>query len=367
MTGNVLRNEFLEMAVDPISGGIKAIRAAGHRENRLGQQIAMRTATAQAGSGAVEKGHESQYTVMAADKISVISPGPLAGKVASRGRLMDREGQIVARFVETVTLRRGSRLIEVEIELEVQRQPGSDPWESYYAARFAWGDDTAELVRSVGFTGEATEGTFLEAPQFLDLRASNAHTTLFTAGLPYHRRLGPHKLDTLLVVRGGDVAEIPPGDRIGSAPSGPHRDGISHAGPDPLPVAAAIVALRVAVPSGCEERGCDALGDDGRSHPPSRSRLPGGIGTRSLARACCRVPPGRRDLLSRRDLPGSACGCWRRRDAVAASACGRFALAAARLLDPSGSEPVALEVVGDRVAAEVPAFGWIEIEAEYVS
>ncbi len=202
VTGNVLRNEFLEMAVDPATGGIKAVRAAGRRENRLGQQIALRIDPALAGRGAVEKGHESQYTVMAADKISVISPGPLAGRVASRGRLLDREGQIVARFVQTVTLRRGSRLIEVEIELDVDRQPGSDPWESYYAARFAWGDDALELVRSVGLAGEVTESTFLEAPQFLDLRLNNAHTTIFTAGLPYHRRLGPHKLDTLLLVRG---------------------------------------------------------------------------------------------------------------------------------------------------------------------
>jgi hypothetical protein len=40
-------------------------------------------------------------------------------------------------------------------------------------------------------------------------------------------------------------------------------------------------------------------------------------------------------------------------------------MAAARLLDPSGSEPAALEVVGDRIAAEIPAYGWIEVEADY--
>jgi hypothetical protein len=39
--------------------------------------------------------------------------------------------------------------------------------------------------------------------------------------------------------------------------------------------------------------------------------------------------------------------------------------AAAWLLDPSGAAPVALEVVGDCITAEVPAYGWIEIEAEY--
>jgi phage major head subunit gpT-like protein len=42
-------------------------------------------------------------------------------------------------------------------------------------------------------------------------------------------------------------------------------------------------------------------------------------------------------------------------------------LAAARLLDPSGSQPATLEIVGDRVTADMPAYGWIEVEAEYAS
>ena len=359
VTGNVLRNEFLEMAIDPVTGGIKAIRAAGRRENRLGQQIALRTAPA--GRGAVEKGHESEYTVMAADKISVIWPGPLAGKVASRGRLMDREGQIVARFVETVTLRRGSRLIEVEIELDADRPPGSDPWESYYAARFAWGNDAAELVRNVGLTGEATESTFLEAPQFLDLRLNNAHTTIFTAGLPYHRRLGPHKLDTLLVVRGETSRKF----RLGIGLDLPHPapiamefltpDMIRPQSPSPSSPfgwlfhldAKNVVATHweTMVGPACRagpgvEGGVDLLPDPARDpgQGPARQAGPTGFRVRLL------------------ETEGRACRIGLR---------SFRALAAARLLDPSGSEPAALEVVGDRITAEMPAYGWIEVEAEY--
>ena len=42
----------------------------------------------------------------------------------------------------------------------------------------------------------------LESPHFIDLRAGEVRTTLLCGGLPYHRRLGLRKLDTLLIVRG---------------------------------------------------------------------------------------------------------------------------------------------------------------------
>ena len=358
--GNVLRNEYLEMAVDPVTGGIKAIRAAGRRANRLGQQIALRTPAAQTGDRAVDKGHESHYTIMAADKISVICPGPLAGKVASRGRLMDRDGQIVARFVETVTLRRGSRLIEVEIELTVNRQPGPDPWESYYAARFAWGDDLAELVRGVGFSGEVTESTILEAPQFVDLRLNDEHTTIFTAGLPYHRRLGPHKLDTLLLVAGETSRKF----RFGIGLDLPHPapmamefltpDLVLAQSPSPsspfgwlfhLDAKNVVATHWAAVGPACRA----GLGsEDDPSTPPSPARQAGPTGQVG--------PAGFRVRLLETEGRGCRIGLRSFRT-----------LAAARRLDPSGSEPVTLEVVGDRLTAEIPAYGWIEIEAEYAS
>jgi alpha-mannosidase len=358
--GNVLRNEYLEMAIDPVTGGIKAIRATGHRATRLGQQIALRTPAAQTGDRAVDKGHESHYTIMAADKISVICPGPLAGKVASRGRLMDRAGQIVARFVETVTLRRGSRLIEVEIELTVDRQPGPDPWESYYAARFAWGVDLAELVRGVGFSGEVTESTVLEAPQFIDLRLAEEHTTIFTAGLPYHRRLGPHKLDTLLVVAGETSRKF----RFGIGLDLPHPASMAMEfltpelvlaqSPSPSSPFGWLFHLdaKNVVATHWETVGpaCRAgLGsEDGPIALPSPARQAGPTSHGGSA--------GFRVRLLETEGRGCRIGLRSFRT-----------LAAARRLDPSGSEPVTLEVAGDRVTAEMPAYGWIEIEAEYAS
>ena len=58
------------------------------------------------------------------------------------------------------------------------------------------------LYRSVNQATVASEAARLEAPQFVELRGAAVRTTILSAGLPYHRRSGLRKLDTLLIVRG---------------------------------------------------------------------------------------------------------------------------------------------------------------------
>ena len=47
-----------------------------------------------------------------------------------------------------------------------------------------------------------TELTQLESPHFIDIRTAKTRTTLLVGGLPYHCRVGPRKLDSLLIVPG---------------------------------------------------------------------------------------------------------------------------------------------------------------------
>ena len=79
---------------------------------------------------------------------------------------------------------------------------GSRPWDSYYAVRLAWKDPAATIFRGVNLAVVATELRRIESPQFLDIRRAYQRTTLLCGGLPYHRRMGDRKLDTLLVVHG---------------------------------------------------------------------------------------------------------------------------------------------------------------------
>ncbi|MGQ9575915.1 MAG: hypothetical protein ACUVUC_11400 [Thermoguttaceae bacterium] len=199
---NVLRNEYFEATISPTTGGIQAIHNYAVRANRLAQQIAMRLIPPRRSSEMIEPGAEEEYSVMAADEVTVEQSGPLVGRIVSRGRLLDHEGQRLARFVQTAEARRGSRILEIRIELDVERPPGPNPWTSYYAARFAWTDETAQTYRSVGWARQLTEASHLEAPLFFHIRAPRSRMTILPGGLPYHRRFGLRKLDTLLVVRG---------------------------------------------------------------------------------------------------------------------------------------------------------------------
>jgi len=193
-----LRNEFFEIAFDPAAGSIRSVSDYVSRRPRLAQQLALRIPL----HGDPDPGGDENYTIMAADEIAVAAAGPVVGEVLVCGRLVDREGQRVAGFRQTTRTYRGSRLFELDVALDVERQPGPDPWHSYYGCRFAWSDETADVYRSVSLANVPTDVAQLEAPHFIELRSGNRRTTFLTGGLPYHRRFGLSKLDTILVVRG---------------------------------------------------------------------------------------------------------------------------------------------------------------------
>ncbi len=123
-------------------------------------------------------------------------------KSAAAADWSTRRGKQVARFTQRYRLAYGARVVQIETDLETDQPPGSDPWESYYAARFAWPDEDVEIYRDVGLGRQASEARRLEAPHFVELRSTRARTTILTAGLPYHRRAGGRMLDSLLVSGG---------------------------------------------------------------------------------------------------------------------------------------------------------------------
>jgi alpha-mannosidase len=139
---------------------------------------------------------------MAADLIEVTASSPVLGEIACRGRLISHQGETVAKYRQTCRLWRGSRVLELEIELDPQLAPGPDPWQSYYACRFAWANEAADLWRSVNLQRQSAGIRQLEAPLYLEIDDARARTAILTAGLPFHRRRGRRMLDSLLVVRG---------------------------------------------------------------------------------------------------------------------------------------------------------------------
>ncbi len=198
----MLRNEHLIVSIDPHTGAVRSIYEHRKRGNRLSQQLSLRQGNAPSAPSPIARDDTSEYSVMAADSVKVTHAGSEWGEISSQGRIVDRGGQTLALFQQRTGLARGSRVLQLEIELEPKVLPEGDPWQNYYAARFAWGDPSADLYRSVGMIAHHTSAQRLEAPHFVEIRAPNERTSILCGGLPYHRRVGMRMLDTLLIAAG---------------------------------------------------------------------------------------------------------------------------------------------------------------------
>ena len=96
----------------------------------------------------------------------------------------------------------------MKIELEVQTLPDGNPWDHYYAVRFAWGDSTASLTRSLLESAHAFQGERFEGPHYFEIAEGEERVTILNHGLPFHRKTGPRMLDSMLIVEGETKREF---------------------------------------------------------------------------------------------------------------------------------------------------------------
>ena len=331
---NVLRNDYFEVKLDPITGAIRSIHDYASRGALMAQQIALRLpASAKPPDGWGGEDGESQYTVMAADEISVTSPGPIVGEIVTRGRLLDRRGKLMAGFQQTIRAQRGSRILELAIELDIHQQPGPDPWDSYYCSRFAWSDATADVVRGVHSISLPSDTPQVEAPYFVEIRTEKKRMAILTGGLPYHRRFGLRKLDTLLVVRGERTRSF--GLAVGIGVKYPMSAALDYLAP-------ATVWCEKAPP------------------PTSRSAWFFHVSSRNVVAT----------YFEPLFFDGQTAG-FRARLLETEGRPTRVTLRSFRPLDSArttdflGEKPEELEVTGDSVAVDVDAHGWVQIEAQF--
>jgi alpha-mannosidase len=245
---HTLVNELCEVTIHAETGGIRSIRDLTARGNRLSQQIAMRLGSpAPMPAGLWRDPDEGiRYTQMVADSIEITSNSTAAGEITSRGRLLHPDGRELAAFTQKTRLVAERAIVELEIELIAREEPSADAWSSYYASRFAWPEDLAEVRRSVHGASFATELKRLEAPDYVEIVGTKTRTAILAGGLPYHQRIGPRMLDSLLVVRGETARRF----RLGIA--------LEHAQPwqaavdftSPSPVVAGLYPAPERAPSG---------------------------------------------------------------------------------------------------------------------
>ena len=237
----IMRNEHLELRFDTYTGYLRAVYDNVHRGNRLSQQLGMRLKPAAFNASSDDENED--YTIMAADDFHAKYDAASA-ELSVSGRLMDRNGELAAKFKQVTTLRRGVPVITFDITLDPVALPGKNAWQSYYANRFVWGDMAADVFRNVGTLAVPCAARKMEAPLFIDIRPiqlglsthavnavtktvsqalrrdgseptvspeaerpeeieyKNTRITLLTNGLPFHRLIGSRQIDNLLIVHG---------------------------------------------------------------------------------------------------------------------------------------------------------------------
>ena len=200
--GTTLQNDFFQVLINESSGGIQAINShADPRHGRGSLQLAYRHNVRKKSGRRAEPDDMANYSLMEADSVSVTAATSTYGEITSCGRLTDRGGETLATFEQVFSLNRGSRVLNMDITLDIRHAPANHPWNSYYCLRYAWADEAANLYRGVNGVRQRATGKRLEAPQFIEIE-SDKTTTLLTNGLPFHRRVGRRFLDTILVVPG---------------------------------------------------------------------------------------------------------------------------------------------------------------------
>ena len=201
--GYYLRNEFFELRVDETTGAVASLFYYNRRGNRLAQQLAFRfPGEVRRQDTRSSKDGNAGYSIMAADNFEITANGPLQASLKINGRLMHFDGSVVAKFEQMITVSRSSKIVRFDITITPETPPGDSPWDSYYAARFAWGNTDFEPYIGIASGRHACLTKYVEAPYFVDLRDETQSLTVFTNGLPYHRRTSDTRLDTVLITTG---------------------------------------------------------------------------------------------------------------------------------------------------------------------
>jgi hypothetical protein len=182
---NVVRNEYFEAEIDPASGGLKAFRDTRSRINRFGEQLVFNPGSR-----------------MLAKSVKVTVNGPALGEVTAEGALLNEHNAILATFRQRFRAWLGRPLLDMHIEIYPEKPPEGSPWHAFYAARFAWRDERATMLRGTNCGNFITNHTRPVTPEFLEVRTGQERATLFPFGLPFLQRHGGRMVDLILVPDG---------------------------------------------------------------------------------------------------------------------------------------------------------------------
>ncbi len=199
---DLLRNEWFEVSINEQTGGIGHVRFHDQRAKRVSQQLSFRFPRERTvGSG--DDAYKTQYAEMRCRNREIISRGPTRGEIATTGHIIDPSNdERLATFRQVTRVWRARPVIEIDIELSDLKLPDGDPWNNYFASRFAWNDGMSAVTRSVFHAAQGFAGERFETSDYIEAASESERLTIVPHGLPFHRKTGPRMVDSLLVVAG---------------------------------------------------------------------------------------------------------------------------------------------------------------------
>jgi alpha-mannosidase len=202
----LIRNEFLEVQVDPQGGGIAGIYSYQHRRSIASQQLAIRIPSLSNSSdpdnsaGKERAVVPARYSRMVADELWNTQSGTLNASITSTGYLQDGEVRL-ARFTQTLSLTRGIPTLQIDVDIDLLA-PIDSGLHHYLCNRLAWRDESAELSANFQEIQVPVAAEWFQAPLCLQIGQVSPKLTLLPNGLPFHRRSDRRIVDTLLIVPG---------------------------------------------------------------------------------------------------------------------------------------------------------------------
>lgn len=198
----VLKTEWFEVVINPQTGGIGHIRLHNQRTKRLSQQVSFRFPRERT-VGTGESAYQTQYAEMRCRSLQFSSPTPLTAEAEARGEILDpASGAPLATFLQRTRIWRARPIVEIDIELSDVKVPDGDPWNNYFASRFAWISETAAVTRSLFHMAQGFGGERFETSDYIEVADDEERAVIIPHGLPYHRYTGRRMVDSLLIVAG---------------------------------------------------------------------------------------------------------------------------------------------------------------------
>ena len=199
-----IKNNLYQLTFDKATGALVNVYDFHTRRNYFAQTLAVRLGGSRVRE---DKDDTLDYSISVADSFER-SVTDSEEKMIVSGRLVDREMNVLYTFKQTTSLQYGSPTIYFDFKIKpVEGVEQDDDFYSvipphYLACRWAWGDDSTETFISVGGAMVKSESKELLSPEFVVNKSDDYSFTLKSFGLPWHRKIGSHRMDTLLAVDG---------------------------------------------------------------------------------------------------------------------------------------------------------------------